>query len=92
MAAKCLEYYLSRELPLHVGAGQRFPALADYGGFGREMNIHCREAAKVVERFAGEWHARENYQQGGEIDPSRVKAFVHGAFAKLTGELKRGGR
>lgn len=92
LAAKCLEYYLSRELPHHVGAGQRLPALADYGGFGRELNAHCREAARVVDRFAGEWHAREKYQQGGDFDPSRVKAFVHGAFAKLAGELDRGAR
>ena len=91
-AAKCLDYFLSRELPAHVGPGRRLPALADYAEFTQDLKAHCREAAKVVEAFAGVWHSREAFRNAGEIDAGRAKAFAVGALAKVTAELKRGAR
>ena len=91
-AAKCLDYFLSRELPRHVGPGRRLPSLADYAAFTRDLAVHCRETAKIVETFAGEWHSREAFRNAGEIDAGRAKAFVYGALAKVTAELKRGAR
>ena len=89
---KWLQSFLSRELPLHVGPGQRLPSLGDYGQFSGDLRVHCRETAKVVEGFAAEWRSREAFRQQGEIDRGRVKEFVYGAFAKLTRAMTPGAR
>ncbi len=87
---KVLHYFLSRELPEHVGPGGRFAGVADLEAFNRDLDVQCRETAAVVERFSGEWFSRERHQRGGEIDPGRAAEFAHGAFAKLTQAMKPG--
>lgn len=90
LLSNCLDSYLSRELPSHVGNGQRLPKLADHAAFRDGLDLHCREAAKIVEQYAGDWYSKEIHEQEREIDPSRVGVFLHGAFAKLDKELKAG--
>jgi hypothetical protein len=89
---RCLNYFLSRELPNHVGEGVRFDTLADHAAYTAGLNTHCREAAAVIERFAGDWLSKEVFESGGQIDREAAGRFAHGAMAKLADELRRGGR
>ena len=90
LTQKVLHYFLSRELPEHVGPGERFAGVADLEAFNRDLDVHCRETAAVVEKFSADWFSRERHQQAGEIDPRRAADFAHGAFAKLTQAMKPG--
>jgi hypothetical protein len=86
---RCLDYFLSRALPYHVGEGQRFTTLAQQAAFSLALETHCREAAVVVERFAGEWFSKTRWEHGG-ITWRDAADFTHGAMQKLIAELQRG--
>jgi hypothetical protein len=88
---KFLNYYLSRALPLEVGEGRRFGTLADKAAFDAELGAHCRDRARVVERFAGEWLSKERWESDGELSRDAVRKFVYGAVRKITDGLKAGG-
>lgn len=88
---KFLNYYLSRALPLEVGDGKRFETLADKAAFDAELDDHCRERARVVKRFAGEWLSKERWESDGELSRDSVRKFVYGAVRKITDGLKAGG-
>lgn len=88
LTAKFLDCYLSRTLPLHVGEGERFDTLADVRRFEGELDQHCRERAKIVERFSGDWLSKERWEAGDDVSPARAATFVCGAMAKLTDELR----
>jgi hypothetical protein len=49
-----LNYYLSRQLSVHVGRNARFETLDDHSAFNSALRVHCHEVAKIVETFAGE--------------------------------------
>jgi hypothetical protein len=80
-----LDYYLSRELPNHVGINQRFASLREHKAFEDGLEVHCREAAHIVTRFAGEWFSKTNFEGG--ITEAKAGRFVHVAFKKLRKEL-----
>jgi len=88
---KCLAYFLSRALPLHVGEGRRFATLAEQAEFSEALRIHCREAAKIVERYAGEWFSKTRWEQQG-IPREAARRFTSRAMGKLLDELKQGAR
>ena len=46
-----LDYFLSRELANHIGKGRRFDTVADRADFDAAMEVHCREAARIVRRI-----------------------------------------
>ena len=50
-----LGYYLSRELAEHQGAGRRFSNEADRAAFEDALSLHCWEASRIVEEYAGSW-------------------------------------
>lgn len=87
---KVLDYFLSRMLVDHVGNGLRFTTLERQAEFSQAMELHCREAARYVEAFSGQWASRERFEAGGQIPRERVVVFIGGAMAKLVKELKRG--
>ncbi len=78
-----LSYYLSRELPRHVGIGSRFPSMREHDDFDRALEVHCREVARSVYRFAGEWHSKNDFVGG--ITEKKAGGFV---FEALTHKLK----
>ena len=73
-----LTYHLSRELPNHVGEGQRFGTPAEHTEFVNQMKVHCREAAVIVKDFAGGWYSKANFEGG--ISRTKAKGFVHVAL------------
>jgi hypothetical protein len=50
---RSLDYYLSRELSNHIGAGERFGDDGARSEFDDALGRHCRETARIVEAFAG---------------------------------------
>jgi hypothetical protein len=87
---KTLDYFVSRAAADCVGEGRRFTTLANYAEFSKALEEHCREAARYVERFSGEWASKQRYESGGEFGGDLVNRFVGGAMAKLIKDFKRG--
>jgi hypothetical protein len=86
---KCLSYFLSRTLADHVGEGRRFTCLRQQGEFQSALDLHCREAAAIVERFSGEWVAKTRYESG-PVTREDAARFVAGSVKKLLAELRAG--
>lgn len=84
---KHLDYYLSRTIADHVGPGERLPTVADHGAFDAALALHCGEASRIVEDFAGGWFSKTNYQGG--ITPEKARGFVFVALGKMAAELKK---
>lgn len=82
-----LAYYLSRELSNHVGPGRRFRAIADHSEFNAALDLHCREASRIIKEFSGGWYGKTLFQKG-EISPDDAGRFAHIAFKKLRRELR----
>jgi hypothetical protein len=87
LARRHLGYYLSRELSNHVGPNSRFRSIAEHSTFNAELDQHCREVARIIKAFAGDWYGKANYE--GEITPGKAAAFVSVALKKIGGELRR---
>jgi hypothetical protein len=66
-----LAYYLSRELPRHVGIGQRFASMREHDEFEQALETHCRETARAVTRFAGEWLSKTEFEA---VSPKKMQA------------------
>jgi len=81
-----LGYYLSRELPRHVGESKRFSSCREHDEFEQAFTTHCREAARITFEFAGEWFSKNNHKGG--IDEKKAGGFVFIALDKLRRELR----
>jgi len=53
LTQRSLNYYLSRELSSHIGPGERFGDDIARSQFDAALGRHCREAARIVEAYAG---------------------------------------
>jgi hypothetical protein len=84
-----LDYYLSRTLSNHVGPRQALATAADHSAFNAALELHCREASRIVEVFAGGWFSKTNYQGG--ITLSKARDFVFVALGKISLELRQRG-
>ncbi|OWK41282.1 hypothetical protein [Fimbriiglobus ruber] len=87
---KTLNFFLSQTLPDHVGEGRRFGTLTEQAAFTDALDTHCREAAKIVETFAGGWLMKHNWEDDGRISREEVGEFTAYAMTKLTAELRQG--
>jgi hypothetical protein len=87
--SKALDTFVSRTVCDTVGTGQRFPTVKQHGEFCRQLDTHCREAAVIVERFAGEWSVKHNYESDGRIGREEVGRFAAHAATKLLDELRQ---
>lgn len=81
-----INYYLSRELSTHVGPGRRFITVREHRLFEDALDIHCREATRVIKEYSGEWLSKQNYEGG--IDPAKAGRFVSYAAEKIRAELR----
>jgi hypothetical protein len=86
LTRRCLDYFLSRELPNHVGLNARFHSHAEFLDFERALDQHCRETAVIVQTYAGEWFSKNSYEGG--IDPKKAGGFADYALEKLRSELR----
>jgi hypothetical protein len=85
-----LSYYLSRELIHHVGTNRRFVSLADTAAFDAALDLHCREASRIIKEFSAEWFSKHTFEGG--IDPGKAGRFVHVAARKIRDELRERSR
>jgi hypothetical protein len=81
-----LDYYLSRELSNHVGPSRRFPSFREHREFERALDLHCREATRIIQEYSGEWLSKHNFEGG--VDLRKAGGFVKYATEKITGELQ----
>lgn len=88
LTQRCLDYYLSRELANHVGDGRRFATDADRRAFDAALALHCREASRIVEAYAGGWYGKTVWQSD-ELDRGAANRFARYAFRKIRDELGR---
>jgi hypothetical protein len=82
----CVDYFLSRELPNHVGPSRRYPSLNEHWEFEQALTRHCREVSEIVERFAAEWFSKTVFEGG--ITPDKAGRFAHVLFKKARYELR----
>ena len=86
LTQKTLEYYISRELPNHVGPGKAIPTVDQQIAFNAALELHCREASLIVEEFAGGWYSKANFK--GEITPGQAQGFTDYALKKMRDEFR----
>jgi hypothetical protein len=82
-----LNFYLSRELLAHVGTGRRFPSLIDHEAFEVALDLHCREASRIIKEFSADWFYKHTTEGG--VDRELAGRFVHVAAGKVRDELAR---
>jgi hypothetical protein len=88
LTQRSLSYFLSRELSNHIGPNQRFADDIDRSQFDDALNSHCREASRIIEKFAGGWYGKNVYQREG-LTPDAVQRFAPVAFKKILAELRK---
>ena len=85
---RTLTYWVSRELPTHVGEGRRFDSAAEQRAFQDAVGLHARQAARIVETFAGGWFSKARHD--GRLDRENTARFVAYALKKMRMELRQG--
>jgi hypothetical protein len=83
---KTLDYYVSRELPKHVGPGKAVASIDGQIAFRRALEKHCREASVIVQEFAGGWFSKSNYRN--TLKPTTAQNFADYALKKMHDELR----
>ena len=86
LSRRQLSYFLSRELSQHVGVNSRFQTIREHRDFEAALDLHCREASRIIKEFSGEWFSKCTYEGG--IDEAKAGRFAHIAFEKLRKELR----
>jgi hypothetical protein len=56
--------------------------------FREALSLHCRQASRIVEQFAGGWYSKANYEGG--ITPRKAANFLQIALKKLRAEFDKG--
>jgi|SRR5579863_3665742 len=87
LTRRYLDYYLSRELSQHVGPQRRLPTIVGHVDFNQALDLHCREASRIVQDFAGGWYTKAQFEGG--VTPERARRFAFRALRKIVAELKR---
>ena len=87
LTERYLSYFLSREIPNHVGGDRRLKTVDDHTEFNRALELHCRQASRIVEEFAGGWFSKTNFEGG--ITPEKARGFAWVAFKKIRAELRK---
>ncbi len=94
LTRRYLTFFLSRELSNHVGGNRRFANIQEHCGFdGRfreALELHSRQASRIVEDFAGGWFSKANWEQ--TLTPEATRRFTAVALKKIRSEINRGGR
>jgi hypothetical protein len=88
LTSRSLGYFLSRELSKHVGPSKRFAAIGDHSDFNAALDLHCREASRIIKEFSGGWYGK-TLQQEKQISRDDARTFAHVAFKKLRAELRK---
>jgi len=82
LTERYLTYFLSREL------SNQLPNAKANREFREALSIHCKQASKIVEKFAADWFSLHKFRGG--ITPRKAAGFVGRALVKLSSELQQG--
>jgi hypothetical protein len=82
LSERYLTYFLSKRL------STQYRSINENRAFREALSLHCKQASKIVEQFAGGWYSKTNYEGG--ITPRKAANFVHVALKKLRLELEKG--
>ncbi len=82
-----LSYFLSREVPKHVGPNGALATIDEHASFNEALALHCRQSAEIVREFSGGWYSKTAHQTG--ITEDDAGRFAFAALKKLASELKR---
>lgn len=88
--SRSLKSFLDRELSNHVGSGKAVRSVEDSKDFLNALELHTRQAARIVEDFSGGWYSLHNWESSGDISLEEAQRFVAQALRKLRAELKQG--
>ena len=88
LTSRCLGYFLSRELSKHVGPDKRFATINEHSEFNAALDLHCRQASRIIKEFSGGWYGK-TLQQERQITRDEARRFAHIAFKKLRTELRK---
>ena len=83
---KTLDYYISRELPNHIGPKRSLASLEQSDRFRAALETHCRDASLIVESFAGGWFSKANFT--GRLTRQATQSFTDYALKKMRDELR----
>jgi len=85
-----LLYYLSRELPSHVGPRLRFNSLEAHNDFNQAFDLYVRQSIRIADEFTPGWFGKAKFEK--KLTPDSVSRFAHVAFKKIVSEFTRGGK
>jgi hypothetical protein len=88
LTSRSLGYFLSRELSKHVGPDKRFAGVNDHSEFNTALDLHCREASRIIKDVSGGWYGK-TLQQERQITRDEARKFAQIAFKKLRAELRK---
>jgi len=89
IAQHVLSYFLGPALTAATGADRRFPTLAAAGTYKQALATHAYEAAKIVEKFSGDWYSQVQ-RPGKGLTLEEAGKYTYGALQKMTKELRAG--
>lgn len=82
-----LSYFLSREVPKHVGPKGPLATIDEHSGFNEALSLYCKQSAEIVREFSGGWYSKTAHETG--ITEDDAGRFAFAALKKLASELKR---
>ena len=88
IANECQQYFLSKTLATHVGEGQRFATTNQMNQFQKAVELHCHEAAVIVEKFSAEWYSKHMYEGAQEISREEAEGYGWKSMEKIQSEMK----
>jgi hypothetical protein len=77
-----LIHFLSRQ------TSSQFKSVPANREFREALSLHCKQASRIVEDFAGGWFSKTIYEGG--ITPRKAANFISVALTKLRKELEKG--
>lgn len=82
-----MDWFLSRTLAAHVGAGQRFPTMNQKAQFDAALKTHCEESSVIVQDYCGQWIGKHRDKAGGRISAKEIDGFGWYGVQKMRGEF-----
>jgi hypothetical protein len=82
------DYFLSMHLGAQIGEDKRFATTNQVAQFQKALNVHCSEAAEIVERFSADWFSKNYFKGDGKISQKKSEGFGWYAMQKMRDEMK----
>lgn len=83
-----IEYFVSRELPRHLGQSGFCQSIPDMLLFEQNNTQHNNEASMIMRTFAREWYAKANYHEKKKLSQKDVAGFASVAITKMRKEYR----